>query len=300
VHTLGILSIASGKEVHMKFGFVTSFGTVAQVLEMSREAEAAGWDGVFTWDGISIGPWEGNAAGATEAYDPWAMLGAMATVTERVTLGAMVFPLARRRPWKVARESITIDHLSNGRLVMPVGLGAADDGGFSRVNTDTPDRKIRAQRLDECLAILDLAWRGETFSFEGEHYQAQDLVFRPKPVQQPRIPIWVVGSWPHEKSLSRAARWDGILPSVSSAPMDSVPADTLREIRDWMRAHRESDAPFEIVLEGRTSGTDHAANREQLQPLAEAGATWWIESRWDETDTPESLLERIRQGPPRV
>jgi alkanesulfonate monooxygenase SsuD/methylene tetrahydromethanopterin reductase-like flavin-dependent oxidoreductase (luciferase family) len=229
------------------------------------------------------------------------MLGAMATVTELVTLGAMVFPLARRRPWKVARESITIDHLSNGRLVMPVGLGAADDGGFSRVNTDTPDRKIRAQRLDECLAILDLAWSGERFSFTGEHYQAVDLVFRPKPVQQPRIPVWVVGQWPSVKSMSRAARWDGILPWVpDNPPATPIPAGKLVEIRDWMRAHRESDAPFEIVLEGRTSGTDHAANREQLQPLAEAGATWWIESRWDETDTSESLLERIRQGPPRV
>jgi hypothetical protein len=101
--------------------------------------------------------------------------------------------------------------------------------------------------------------------------------------------------------MSRAARWDGILPWVpDNPPATPIPAGKLVEIRDWMRAHRDSDAPFDIVLEGRTNGTDQAANREQLRPLAEAGATWWIESRWDETDTPESLLERIRQGPPRV
>ena len=277
----------------MKFGFVLSYGTPAQILEMTREAERHGWDGVFTWDGISIGD--------MESYDPWAMLGAMAMVSERVTLGAMVFPLARRRPWKVAREAITVDHLSNGRLVMPVGLGAADDGGFSRVNTDTADRKIRAQQLDECLAILDLAWSGEPFNFEGEQYQVKDLVFRPKPVQQPRIPIWTVAQWPSVKSMTRATRWDGILPWVAgNTPATPIPAGTLAEIRDWVLARRESDGPYDIVLEGRTSGTDHAKNCDILGPLQDAGATWWIESRWDETDTPESLLERVRQGPPQL
>ena len=183
---------------------------------------------------------------------------------------------------------------------MPVGLGAIDDGGFSRVNTDTPDRKIRAQRLDECLAILDLAWSGEPFSYAGEHYQAENLIFRPKPVQQPRIPVWTVAQWPSVKSMSRAVRWDGILPWVAgNPPATPIPGETLAEIRDWVLERRTSDGPYDIVLEGRTSGTDHNANRDILGPLEEAGATWWIESRWDETDTPEALLERIRQGPPR-
>lgn len=273
----------------MKFGFIASQGSPRQVLEIAREAEANGWDGVFTYDGISIGEFQ--------THDPWALLGAMATVTERVTLGAMVFALARRRPWKVAREALTVDHLSNGRLVMPVGLGATDDGGFSRVNTDTTDRKIRAQRLDECLAILDLAWSGETVSFEGEHYQMRELVFRPKPVQQPRIPIWVVGSWPHTKSMNRAIGWDGILPTTST---NEVTPETLREIHEWIEEHRGTGTPFEIVMEGVTDGNDPDATREQLQPLADAGATWWIESRWAESETPESLLERVRQGPPRL
>jgi alkanesulfonate monooxygenase SsuD/methylene tetrahydromethanopterin reductase-like flavin-dependent oxidoreductase (luciferase family) len=211
----------------------------------------------------------------------------------------MIFPQARRRPWKVARESLTVDHLSKGGLVIPVGLGATDDGAFSRVNTDTPDRKTRAQKLDETLEILDLAWSGEPVSFDGAHYQMRDLVFRPRPVQQPRIPIWVVASWPHEKSLRRAIQWDGMLPSISATPMDPVPAETLREIRAWVEAHRNADGPFDIVLEGVTDGAD-AATRERLATLAEAGATWWIESRWGEAETVDSLRERIRQGPPQV
>jgi alkanesulfonate monooxygenase SsuD/methylene tetrahydromethanopterin reductase-like flavin-dependent oxidoreductase (luciferase family) len=278
----------------MKFGFVASFGSVDQVLEMAREAEAYGWDGVFTWDGISIGE--------TDTYDPWALLGALSTVTERVTLGAMLFALPRRRPWKVAREAITIDHLSKGRLVMPVGLGASpDDGGISRVNTDTTDRKIRAQRLDETLEILKLAWSGEQVSFDGEQYHMKDMIFRPTPVQQPRIPIWNVGAWPRSKSMRRAIAWDGIIPMNAEDAFAPITPEMLREIMAWVREHRDADSPFDVVIEGVTDGADVAATRDRLAPLAEAGATWWIESRWEqERDTPEVLLERIRQGPPRL
>jgi hypothetical protein len=238
-----------------------------------------------------------------DTWDPWSLLGAMSVVTERVTLGAMVFALPRRRPWKVAREAVTVDHLSKGRLVMPVGLGAApDDGGFSRVNTDTSDRKIRAQRLDEALEILQRAWSGEQFSFEGEQYTMTDMVFRPKPVQEPRIPIWVVAAWPKVKSMNRAIRWDGIIPMDASGddPFATITPESLREMMAWIGEHRESDAPFDVIVEGQIDGDNRDAVRDKVVPLAEAGATWWIESRWEEHETPESLMERIRQGPPKL
>lgn len=278
----------------MKFGIVTSAGSIHDYVEMAREAEACGWDGVFAWDGIHIGP--------REIFDPWVALGAMAAVTERVTLGAMVFSLARRRPWKVARETISLDNLSNGRLVLPVGFGGDWDGGYSRVNTDQADRKSRREKLDECLEILERAWTGEPFDYAGKHYQCTDLQFRPIPVQQPRIPVWTVGAWPHERSLARSARWDGAIAfdkSPGVGEFDPLSPETVVRIRDWMREHRGSMEGFDIVVEGKTSGTDHAANQDRLGPLGEAGATWWIESRWDETETAASLLERIRQGPPR-
>lgn len=277
----------------MKYGIITSFGTVHDYLTMAREAEAAGWDGVFAWDDISVD--------RGDVFDPWVVLGAMAAVTERVTLGAMIFSLPRRRPWKVARESITLDHLSNGRLVLPVGLGGTWDGGYARVSTEDPSRRIRAEKLDECLEILDLAWSGETVSYGGTHYQMRDLRFD-RPIQRPRIPIWPVGAWPYPRSLRRAARWDGVIVSDKSGASENeegTPA-VVAEVAAWMGDHRDPDAPFDIVIEGETSGVDHEADRAQLEPMAAAGATWFIESRWASDQSADTLRERIRRGPPRL
>lgn len=273
----------------MKYGFVLSKGTPADVLRLAIEAEDAGWDGVFTWDAISIGE--------TPVYDPWVMMGAIAGVTERVTIGAMILPLARRRPWKVAKEAVTIDHLSEGRLVLPVALGVPDDIGFSGVNTDSTDRKQRAERLDETLEILELGQTREAFSYDGKHYQVSNMQLSPKPIQD-RIPVWSVAGWPHEKSLARATRWDGIIPvdmSPGKDPFESVQPDVLREIVAWCDAHHKAGKPFDVVLEGKT---EDANDTDYVGAISEAGATWFIESRWDDEETPETLLNRIRKGPP--
>ena len=278
----------------MKFGVVTSFGSVHEYVTMAREAEAAGWNGVFVWDDISV-----DRGGV---FDPWVMLGAMAAVTERITLGAMVFSLPRRRPWKVARETITLDHLSNGRLVLPVGLGGTWDGGYSRVSGEDPSRRVRAEKLDECLDILELAWSGEVVSHKGKHYWMHELQFDPRPLQQPRIPVWPVAAWPYPKSLARAARWDGMIVSDMSGASESGKGtpEVVANVAAWMAEHRTQSTPFDIVIEGVTSGTDHVADREMLQPMAESGATWFIESRWESDQSAESVLERIRRGPPRL
>jgi alkanesulfonate monooxygenase SsuD/methylene tetrahydromethanopterin reductase-like flavin-dependent oxidoreductase (luciferase family) len=278
----------------MKFGIVTSFGSVHDYVAMARDAESTGWDGVFAWDDISVE--------RADVFDPWVVLGAMAAVTERVTLGAMVFSLARRRPWKVARETITIDNLANGRFVLPVGLGGTWDGGYSRVNTEDPSRRVRAEKLDECLEILELAWTGDTVSYRGTHYQMDDLHFDPRPVQRPRIPIWPVGAWPYPKSLRRAARWDGVIVSdmTEGGYDEELSPSAVAGVAAWMRENRASSGPFDIITEGITSGTDHVADRATLEPLAEAGATWFIESRWEANQSVKTLRERILLGPPHL
>lgn len=275
----------------MNYGFVLSKGSVHDNLRLAIEAEDAGWDGVFTWDAISIG--------ATPVYDPWVMMGAIAGVTERVKIGAMILPLARRRPWKVVKEAVTIDHLSDGRLVLPVALGVPDDAGFYAVNTDSTDRKERAERLDEALEIIARGQSGEAFGYQGTHFQISEMILLPKPVQE-RIPVWCVAGWPHEKSLARAAKWDGIIPvdmSPGKHPFDRVTPETLGEITAWCKEHRTSTSPFDVVIEGKS---ESAGDTDYVGSVEEAGATWFIESRWDDEETPESLLARIRMGPPRV
>lgn len=267
----------------MKFGFIAVAGTPREMIDLAIETEAHGWDGFFTFDG--------------GGFDPWSLLAGAAMVTDRVRLGAMVFVPSRRRPWNVVNQALTVDHLSAGRLVVPVGLGATDTDLFAKVRPEITNRRERAKRLDETLEIMAKAWTGKPFSHRGAHYQVDKLAV-PKSVQQPRIPVWAVGAWPHQRSLARAARWDGVIPYDTTNPEEPVTPGRVRDIDTWMRQHREADAPFDIVLEGITEGGEREETRARLEPLAAAGATWWIESRWMEGETPETLRARIRQGPP--
>jgi alkanesulfonate monooxygenase SsuD/methylene tetrahydromethanopterin reductase-like flavin-dependent oxidoreductase (luciferase family) len=276
----------------MQLGIVVTGGDPRIQADLAAAAEAAGWDGVFTYDAIAIGD--------GEMYDPWVILAAMAMRTERVRLGAIVFAPTRRRPWKLAREAATLDRLSAGRLVLPVGLGAIDDQGFGNVGEATETR-VRAALLDETLAILDGLWSGEPFGFQGDHYRFAPMTFRPTPVQRPRVPIWVVGAWPHARSMRRAARWDGIVVQATGADGRPAGHEVLPEIVGWLagtRAREGLAGPFDIVVDGTTPGDDPAAAAETTRLHAEAGATWWIESDWSTTD-PAALRRRIEAGPPR-
>jgi alkanesulfonate monooxygenase SsuD/methylene tetrahydromethanopterin reductase-like flavin-dependent oxidoreductase (luciferase family) len=272
----------------MRYGFIVPKGAPRAVAKLAREAEEAGWDGVFYYDAICVGE--------METYDPWVVMAAMAMKTERVRLGAILTPPARRRPWKLARETMTLDHLSDGRLVLPVGLGALDDGGFSKVGEPT-DRRIRAELLDESLEILSGLWSGEPFSYDGKHYRLEEMTFLPPPVQRPRIPIWVVGAWPSKKSMNRALRYDGLLAYTTRGEV--TPKD-IRAIKEYVEESRGADGAFDIVWEGVTPGDDPERAASVVRPFAEAGATWWIESQWLSPNEPEDLRRRIGQGPPRV
>ena len=272
----------------MRHGFIVPKGDPRTVAVLAREAEEAGWDGVFYYDAICVG--------GMEIYDPWVVMAAMAMETERVRLGAILTPPARRRPWKLARETMTLDHLSGGRLVLPVGLGALDDGGFSKVGEPT-DRRVRAELLDESLEILTGLWSGEPFSYEGEHYHIKEMTFLPPPIQRPRIPIWVVGAWPSKRSMSRALRYDGLLAYTTRG---EVTPEDIRAMRAYVEENKEADGTFDIVWEGVTPGDDPERAVSMVRPLAEAGATWWIESPWSPPNEPEDLRRRIEQGPPRI
>ena len=187
--------------------------------------------------------------------------------------------------------------------MLPVGLGAPDDGGFARVGEQL-DRRVRAQRLDESLEVITGLWSGEPYRFEGEHFRVEEMTFLPKPAQSPRIPIWVVGAWPRRRSMRRAVRWDGVLPvkMTPAGEFAEVTPDDVRAIAAFATEHRETAAPFDIVLTHNTPGDDAARAAATVRPYAEAGVTWWLEDFVEilQQRGLRGVWERVRQGPPRI
>jgi hypothetical protein len=275
----------------MKYGFVIPGGDLKTILDLARAAEKAGWDGVFYWDGIYVEQ-------VTMMYDAWTVLAAMATRTMNISIGALLTAVNRRRPWKLAREATTVDHLSGGRLIMPVGLGAMDDGGYAKVG-EPLDRKTRAELLDEGLDILNGLWTGRPFRYNGRHYNLKKMAFRPRPIQRPRIPIWVVGAWPRPKSMRRALKYDGLIPTkiAVDGSFSPITPNDIHDIREYIQEKRSSNALFDIIQEGQTPVGRRKRGDEIVKEWKEAGVTWWIESRWSKAS---EVLPRIKQGPPRV
>lgn len=275
----------------MRFALnLAAFNTLADartLADLAREAEDAGWDGFFLWDHLQTKP-------TSPVADPWIALAAMAMRTERIRLGALVTPLPRRRPWKVARETVTLDRLSGGRLIVGVGIGSDFWGEYSAFG-EVADDKTHAAMLDEGLAVLAGLWSGEPFSYAGAHYTVHDAQFLPTPAQTPRIPIWVAGVWPHKAPLRRAARWDGVCPiHRDDSPMQP---DEIREMLEYIGQQRVSNAPFDVVVAGYVGNKTPDNAAALLRSYAEAGVTWWQEG-FLPNDTLDDVRHRIHQGPP--
>lgn len=278
----------------MKYGLdVPTTGEYADprvLAQLSSEAEAAGWDGFFLWDVLL-----GGADMMTAVLDPWIALTTVALNTTRIRIGTLATPLARERPWLVARRIANLDQASNGRVICVAGLGfrEADFTSFG----EEGDAKIRAQKLDEGLAVLAGLLTEERFSFAGEHYTVEQVTLRPQPAQTPRPPIWLAAGWPRKAPVRRAARWDGIcLKSYHQDRREPLTPADVSEALAYVRERRSSDTPFDVAVSGESPADINMA-REQAQPFSDAGATWWIEEGlgW----TLDEFRARIQAGPPR-
>jgi alkanesulfonate monooxygenase SsuD/methylene tetrahydromethanopterin reductase-like flavin-dependent oxidoreductase (luciferase family) len=265
------------------------------VAEFAALAERSGWDGVFLEDYIVY-----SKQPDCPTADVWVTLAAMAMSTQRIRLGTTVTGAARRRPWKLAREVVTLDHLSGGRVTLGLGAGDPADDGFRRFN-EALEPAVRAQRLDESLQILTGLFSGERFSFHGKHFDVDEVRFLPTPVQPGGIPIWVGGGWPRRAPIRRAVTQAGFIP-YHPAPgdpfVDAVevhsPAD-VAAIRDEVVALRGSMDGFDIVIGGQRRRPDWDAEREYIAGIAAAGATWFAE--WVPPGRPEQMREAIAAGP---
>ena len=206
--------------------------------------------------------------------------------------GPMVTPLPRRRPWKVAREAVSLDRLSNGRLILGVGLGSPSDLEFERFG-EPGDPKVRAAMLDESLDVLSGLWSGEPFKYQGVHYRLEETTFLPGPVQSPRIPIWVAGTWPRMAPLRRALKWDGYFP-------ESTTPDDIRDVVEFVATNRASGGPFDIAFGNRRPMAEHARQLEEIAAYAEAGLTWWMQRLGPSYGSFQESRAHLRRGPPTV
>lgn len=272
----------------MRFGvYVPTFGEydVRTLAALAGEAERAGWDGFFIWDHLFWAPRQG-----VPLADTTVALTAIALATERVRFGALVTPLARRRPWKLAKEAATLDRLSGGRLVVGVGLGGRGD--FEPVG-ETVDEGERAALLDEGLEVLTSLWSGVPVSHAGRAFRLAGASMLPTPLQQPRIPIWVAGFWPNKPPFRRAARWDGAVPLRRGLLLEGLSPAELHDCTAYMRAHRADDAPFDVLV----FGTSPERSRELTAEYEAAGATWLIEAVNPLEESLDEFRPRMIRGP---
>lgn len=293
----------------MQFGVsIPNFGSdysARTLAEYAQDAERAGWDGFFLWDHVLA-----FSPGQMPVVDPWIALTAIAMTTDRIRIGPLVTPLPRRRPTKLARETASLDQLSGGRLILGVGIGGMP---FEwEYLGEEPDRRIRGAMLDEGLEVVTGLWTGLPFSYRGEHYHVGGLppdedwqaIFYPPPLQRPRPPIWIAGTWPTKLPFCRAAGWDGVCPLKADGAMSP---DDVRAMTNYILEHRSSDEPFDVVIAGATPGNDPSHGAGIVSAMEKAGATWWIEGidpwrfGWTgENQWPsEEMRERINDGPPK-
>ena len=265
--------------------FIPPFDALADpalVARLSAEAEEAGWHGVFVWDNLRF------VEPVVDVADPWIMLAAMASATERIRLGPMVTPLARRRPVKVAREAATLDQLSGGRLTLGVGLGSDHFASEYSMTGEELDDRRRAGMLDESLEILAAAWSGEPVHHRGEHYVVDGMRFLPRPVQRPGVPVWAAGYYGKRRPMRRAARHQGFFPLGVEEPAQL--AEIVGEVTALRREEGGDPADAYDVVVALPPGDDPA-------PYAAAGATWWlVEFPWDAVSV-DQVRVVTRDGP---
>lgn len=261
--------------------FLPIFGELSDpglVADLAVEAELAGWDGFFVWDHMLYRP------PVTAIADPWVTLAAVARSTERLRIGPMVTPVPRRRPHKLARETVTLDRLSGGRLVFGAGLGGDPGRELSGLGEET-DARARGRLLDEGLDLLVRLWSGEQVDHGGPAYTADGVAFGPTPVQQPRIPVWLGARHGFTAPLQRAAGYDGVFPIGLESPAD------LKAMLEVVAAHRPPGAgPFDVAVQGTIAAAPG--------PWVEAGATWWLVQFDPFAVTAAEVREAIRRHPP--
>lgn len=269
--------------------YIDELATPEHMIDYAVAADESGWDGVFLADGLYP---------EFPSIDPWITLAGVAVRTSHVVLGSWITPVPRRHPWQLAHDLATLDHLSNGRVLLGAGLGT--EGNYTTFGDEWQPKRI-ARKYDEALDVIDGLWQGGPFSYDGEFYTVEEATLPYTPVQEPRIPILLGCWWPNKKPFRRAAKWDGIMPSApsffgSEGEQGERATGTIEEeVQDLVSYYRnQTDEPGDILLpiDVPEAPDDFADTCRDL------GATWLLTTDLLDGESHEENLERIRAGPP--
>lgn len=256
-----------------------------QPVRVAKAAEAAGFHSIWYPDHVSmpIGSESFHTANQSgqRAYRPWhnmldaaVVMGAVATSTSRIKLGTSVLISPYRHPLSDARQFMTVDQLSNGRLMLGVGAGWMKEE-FESIGIDHAERN---ERMVECIEIYKHCWEDERVNFDGEFYSFENLSMDPKPVQGPRPPILLGANTP--AGARRAANHcDGIY----SLFLDThIEFDRFDRIQDILRAEREKAGrdTKNFLMIGATSGRVSDPGSDEITTVPRCNCT----------GTPEQIL----------
>jgi probable F420-dependent oxidoreductase len=218
---------------------------------------------------------------ATPLFDPWVVLGSIASVTERVRLGTQIYVLPLRHPLATARSVVTLDRLSGGRVTLGIGVGWLEEE-FDALGQSFHDR---GRRTDEILGLLRRLWTEETVEHHGEHFDFGPVRFEPKPVQKPGPPIEIGGASP--AALRRAGcLGDGWI-EIGAHDLTQL-AEMLRTVEQHRRDAGREHLPFEV-----TTTHDKVPDVEAVRRARDAGVTRVIAGPaiTGERLTPETLVD---------
>jgi alkanesulfonate monooxygenase SsuD/methylene tetrahydromethanopterin reductase-like flavin-dependent oxidoreductase (luciferase family) len=262
--------------------FLPPFDALANpdlLVELATDAERSGWDGFFLWDHLKY------RAPVCDILDPYICLSAIAAATSTMELGVMVTPLVRRRPGVLARQAVTLDHLSHGRLVLGFGIGDDFAGELSSFG-DQVDAKVRGRMLSEGLDVLSDLLSGDAVEHDGEFYRASDVRYLPVAARAGGIPIWLAARWPNPAPLRRAAKYQGVFVIGLSGPSDIA---ELRRRLDDAGADLEN---FDVVVLGAVGDNAGAWDN--------AGVTWRLAPIGPFNIELSAVREAVLAGPPRA
>ena len=277
----------------MKFGLNVLISwnqdTIRFLLELIKEAENSGWDGFFLWDHLAF-PWP------SEVAEPWTVLSAAATFTKNIKMGTIVTPLARHRPQSFARQLTTLDHISEGRVILGAGLGNPYD--FEPYGEKSKN-KVLAKKLDESLNIISQLWTGTPVTYQGKYYKINGISYQPTPIQKPKIPIWIGGV--SIGALKRAARWDGWCP-VGPSESAGQRGTSLEEIKESIKKIEEIRGNlknYDIVYTVDFPTVNFDQNK-FLMKCKSVGVTWILDHLYGLRMTEKEALDKVKQGPPQI